>query len=211
MYELYLTTNNELYSNQKFVDVDNILLYIDGVFYDLNNVDVSNNIGFVPTTAYTELVGRVDNNTLLLAQKIDTIEFDQLASLKANLEDIVTADYLNELMTPKPIISGPTSIVEKTTVTLTIDNFVSTQTYYISTDYGTYTFDTSNGTIEFTAIGTDLDITANIKVQTIEEGKLLSFPTYYNFTIEPVPFTADQYLINSDYETNEEDSTGIEY
>ena len=208
-YSIYLDRNGNLYSDNKFVDIENILLFVNNTFVSLDGNDVMSDIGLVAKQDIIALEARVDRHTLLLGNKLDLTAFTALADLKANLNEVLRPSDLSNIITETPEVNlTATSVLEGNTINFIITNYNNTYLYDLTSDIGTVTMG-GNGTIIFTANNVSVDTTGFIKISAIDGNKLISFPLIINLTIENIPFVTDQVLINTDLVANEQESLGM--
>ena len=208
-YSIYLDNNGKLYSNNKFVDIDNILLLVNGTFVSLDGSNAMGDIGLVTKQDVIALEGRIDNHTLLLADKLDQTAFDALAATKADKSEALTPTDLANIITETPTVNlTATSIIEKSTTTFVITNYNSSYTYSIGSDIGTVSID-SAGTVSFVANDVNGSTPGYIKISAVDGNKLISFPLIINLTVENIPFVADDLLVNGDLFSNAQEINGM--
>ena len=208
-YSIYLDNNGKLYSNNKFVDIDNILLLVNGTFVSLDGSNAMGDIGLVTKQDVIALEGRIDNHTLLLADKLDQTAFDTLADVKADKSEALTPTDLANIITETPTVNlTATSIIEKSTTTFVITNYNSSYTYSIGSDIGTVSID-SAGTVTFVANDVNGSTPGYIKISAVDGNKLISFPLIINLTVENIPYVADDLLVNGDLFNNAQEINGM--
>ena len=208
-YSIYLDNNGKLYSNNKFVDIDNILLLVNGTFVSLDGSNAMGDIGLVTKQDVIALEGRIDNHTLLLADKLDQTAFDALAATKADKSEALTPTDLANIITETPTVNlTATSVLEKSTTTFVITNYNSSYTYSIGSDIGTVDID-SSGTVTFVANEVDGSTPGYIKISAVDGNKLISFPLIINLTVENIPYVADDLLVNGDLFSNAQEINGM--
>ena len=208
-YSIYLDNNGKLYSNNKLVDIDNVLLLVNGTFVSLDGSNAMGDIGLVTKQDVIALEGTIDDHTLLLADKLDQTAFDTLADVKADKSEALTPTDLTSIITPTPAVNlTATSIIEKSTTTFVITNYNSSYTYSIGSDIGTVAID-SAGTVTFVANDVNGSTPGYIKISAVDGNKLISFPLIINLTVEDVPFVADDLLVNGDLFSNAQEINGM--
>jgi hypothetical protein len=122
----------------------------------------------------------------------DGYQTSQTATQNISVTNTILAD---------PIISGLNSGLEEATITLTVDNYNATQTYFPTVNFGSVV-NNGNGTFDVTLPAFATSSSVTLSVYTTRAGDIDSQTVTYNITVEELNIVADS-AVTFDLTTNE--------